>query len=587
MPITAIGHVGIDDLERALHAHRGELGQLPADRGHVGDAEEVARRDAQQLAPLPPPETAGVVRVERRPSARGTPRRVAFAVEVVGIAQRIEQRRRRRRRPTPATRDAHASATSPSRTSGCSDELVGELGMRLDRPLHEHAGGARVGRALDRGVEVGARARASSRRSCRQCRVSCSWCPGSVSPPRSSTSSSAISTATSTRMLDAYERADAAGCDLVVFPELTVTGYPPEDLLLRPAFVAQCAESLDKFAARTGRTAPRWSASRRRERDLANAAAVCAHGRVQGVYRKHLLPELRGVRRAALLRAVAPVDGPLFVVAGVRVGVSICEDAWSPTARSSRRPRAAPSSSSTSTRRRTTRAASHERETMLATRAADASVPDRLREPRRRPGRARLRRRVAACSTRAVTSSRARKQFDEDLLVVDVDVRPAFRKRLLDPRGRVARDRAARGRGQRGAPRRAPRRPAIEPLLPPVHEVYEALVLGTRDYVRKNGFTDVLIGLSGGIDSSLVAAIAVDALGPEHVTGVLMPSRYSSEGSVTDADALAAQPRHPHAHRPDRAGARRVPRRCSPSRSTAPSPGSPRRTCRRASAATS
>ena len=89
--------------------------------------------------------------------------------------------------------------------------------------------------------------------------------------------------------------------------------------------------------------------------------------------------------------------------------------------------------------------------------------------------------------------------------------------------------------------------PRVEPLLPPVHEVYEALVLGTRDYVRKNGFTDVVIGLSGGIDSSLVAAIAVDALGPEHVVGVLMPSRFSSEGSVTDADALAGQPRHPHA----------------------------------------
>ncbi len=82
--------------------------------------------------------------------------------------------------------------------------------------------------------------------------------------------------------------------------------------------------------------------------------------------------------------------------------------------------------------------------------------------------------------------------------------------------------------------------PRVEPLLPPVHEVYEALVLGTRDYVRKNGFTDVLIGLSGGIDSSLVAAIAVDALGPEHVIGVLMPSRYSSDDSVTDAELLAA-----------------------------------------------
>src|SRR5262249_54131342 len=92
--------------------------------------------------------------------------------------------------------------------------------------------------------------------------------------------------------------------------------------------------------------------------------------------------------------------------------------------------------------------------------------------------------------------------------------------------------------GQPTAPAVASR---IEPLLEPVHEVYEALVVGTRDYVTKNGFTDVLIGLSGGIDSSLVAAIATDALGPDHVVGVLMPSRFSSAGSIPDAEALAEQ----------------------------------------------
>jgi NAD+ synthase (glutamine-hydrolysing) len=130
-------------------------------------------------------------------------------------------------------------------------------------------------------------------------------------------------------------------------------------------------------------------------------------------------------------------------------------------------------------------------------------------------------------------------QFAEDLLVVDVDVRPAFRRRLLDPRGRsraAALPEVPVSEARIGERHEEAR---IEPLLPPVHEVYEALVLGTRDYVRKNGFTDVVIGLSGGIDSSLVAAIAVDALGPEHVMGVMMPSRFSSDGSVTDAEALA------------------------------------------------
>jgi NAD+ synthase (glutamine-hydrolysing) len=131
-------------------------------------------------------------------------------------------------------------------------------------------------------------------------------------------------------------------------------------------------------------------------------------------------------------------------------------------------------------------------------------------------------------------------QFTEDLMIVDVDVRHAFRRRALDPRGRVRMPplpEVTVTETQLGATAY----PAtIAPVLPPVHEVYEALVVGTRDYVRKNGFSDVVIGLSGGIDSSLVAAVAVDALGAEHVTGVLMPSRYSSEGSVTDAEALAA-----------------------------------------------
>ena len=131
-------------------------------------------------------------------------------------------------------------------------------------------------------------------------------------------------------------------------------------------------------------------------------------------------------------------------------------------------------------------------------------------------------------------------QFAEDLLIVDLDVRAGFRRRLLDPRGRVSAPPLPETQisdAQIGAQHDPAR---IEPLLAPVHEVYEALTLGTRDYVTKNGFERVLIGLSGGIDSSLVAAIAADALGADRVTGVLMPSRYSSDGSITDAEELAA-----------------------------------------------
>jgi NAD+ synthase (glutamine-hydrolysing) len=338
-------------------------------------------------------------------------------------------------------------------------------------------------------------------------------------------------------MLEAYERADAEGCDLVAFPELAVTGYPPEDLLLKPAFVAEAAETLDKLAARTGRMAAVVGFPEA-GRDLANAAAVLAHGKVQGVYRKHLLPNY-AVFDEQRYFTPSKVDGPLFVVGGVRVGVTVCEDAWSPNGPVTSQAAGGAELIVNINASPYYSGRIRERETMLATRAADAQVPvvyvnlvggqDELVFD----GASMVFDDTGRLIARAT-------QFAEDLLIVDLDVRAGFRRRLMDPRGRVSAPPLPEvpvSDAQIGAPHEAAR---IEPLLAPVHEVYEALVLGTRDYVTKNGFERVLIGLSGGIDSSLVAAIAADALGPERVTGVLMPSRYSSEGSVTDADRLAA-----------------------------------------------
>jgi NAD+ synthase (glutamine-hydrolysing) len=338
------------------------------------------------------------------------------------------------------------------------------------------------------------------------------------------------------RIIDAYERAEADACDLVAFPELAVTGYPPEDLLLRPAFVAQAQESMEKVAARTGR-AVAVIGFPLLERDLFNAAAVCAHGKVHGVYRKHILPNSTVFDEQRYFTA-STTDGPLFNVAGTRVAVTICEDAWSPTGPISTQASGGAELVVNINGSPYYAGRLRERETLLSTRAADASVPivyvnlvggqDELvfdggslvfDEQGRLVAR--------AC------------QFTEDLLVVDLDVRPTFRKRLLDPRGRWSAPPLAEVKvsdahlGERGEP------PRIEPELPPVREVYEALVIGTRDYVTKNGFADVIIGLSGGIDSSLVATIASDALGPDRVLGVLMPSRFSSEGSVSDAEAVA------------------------------------------------
>jgi NAD+ synthase (glutamine-hydrolysing) len=340
----------------------------------------------------------------------------------------------------------------------------------------------------------------------------------------------------SARMLEAYERADAAGCDLIAFPELAVTGYPPEDLLLKPAFVAQAMESLEKLAARTGRLAAVIGFPEA-GRDLYNSAALCAHGKVQGVYRKHLLPNY-AVFDEQRYFAPSTVDGPLFVVAGVRVGITVCEDAWSPSGPIITQAAGGAELIVNVNASPYYAGRIRERETMLATRAADAQVPvvyvnlvggqDELVFD----GASMVFDESGALVARAP-------QFVEDLLIVDLDVRPGFRRRLLDPRGRATATplpEVAVSDPQIGPPHDPPR---VEPLLAPVHEVYEALVLGTRDYVAKNGFQRVLIGLSGGIDSSLVAAIAADALGPDRVTGVLMPSRYSSDHSITDAELLA------------------------------------------------
>jgi NAD+ synthase (glutamine-hydrolysing) len=338
------------------------------------------------------------------------------------------------------------------------------------------------------------------------------------------------------RILEAYDAAEAAECDLVVFPELTVTGYPPEDLLLRPAFVAQANEMVDKLATRTTR-AVAVIGFPELDRELHNAAAVCANGRVHGVYRKRLLPNYAVFDEQRYFEA--PREAlPLFEIAGVKVGVSICEDAWSPTG-----PILAEAEGGAELIVNLNASPYYaqrlaERESMLATRAADAAVP--IVYANLVGGQDELVFDGASLvfDEQGVLIARG-KQFRTDLLVVDVDVRDASPVRARE------RHRAAAlplpvtlVSGPRPEVARLPAR--VEPTLSPVHEVYEALVLGTRDYVLKNGFTDVLVGLSGGIDSALVAAIAVDALGAEHVVGVLMPSRYSSAHSISDAEALVA-----------------------------------------------
>jgi NAD+ synthase (glutamine-hydrolysing) len=340
------------------------------------------------------------------------------------------------------------------------------------------------------------------------------------------------------RILSALDTAEREGCDLAVFPELAITGYPPEDLLLKPGFVADNQATLQKLAARTGRCAAVVGFVDS-GRDLYNAAAVCADGMVKGVYRKRLLPNY-GVFDEQRYFVPSPDAGRLFVVGGVRVGVVVCEDAWSPDG-----PVADQAAGGAELIVNLNASPYHagrlaERERMLATRAADASCA--LVYVNLVGGQDELVFDGASLVLDHHGQVMARdRQFREGSMIVDVEVKPVFRKRLLDPRGRafapplpevfVSGEPVANSDVTT---------PPCAPPLGPSHEIYEALVLGTRDYIEKNGFTDVVVGLSGGVDSSLVATIAVDALGPAHVHGVAMPSRFSSPDSLADARELAA-----------------------------------------------
>jgi NAD+ synthase (glutamine-hydrolysing) len=344
------------------------------------------------------------------------------------------------------------------------------------------------------------------------------------------------------KLIAAYRDADAAGCDIVAYPELSITGYPPEDLVLKPGFVADNRTALDTFAAQTGECAAVVGFVDQ-DRDIYNAAAVCVRGEVVGIYRKRLLPNNAVFDEQRYFMAGYESDPlELFVIGGVKVGVTICEDIWSPFG-----PLAEQAAAGAEVNVNINGSPFHTekdlvREQLVATRAADSHCA--VVYVNQVGGQDEL---VFDGGSFAVdhegTLLARAPQFAEDLTIVDVPVPPVYRKRLLDPRGRVTEtllptvEVSATPRGGSRATQ-PPLRPIADPL-DTEKELYDALVMGTRDYCGKNGFTDVVIGLSGGIDSTIVACVAADALGPEHVHGVSMPSRYSSDHSKSDAALLA------------------------------------------------
>lgn len=346
------------------------------------------------------------------------------------------------------------------------------------------------------------------------------------------------------RIIDVIRRARNLNVDLVAFPELAIPGYPPEDLLLNPTFLKVNLETLAQVAMATkGITAIVGFADM--QDDIYNAAAILHDGKLAGVYHKMYLPNYGVFDENRYFQSGR--EPLVFELNQTAVGVNICEDIWYPGD--------------------PLRAQCLQGGAQLIINISSSPFHAGKRDFRRRmlAGRAWDNSTIVAYVNLVggqdelvfdggsmVLDQRgellaAAKAFEEDLLVLDLLLDEVFLERLHDPRRRKEKLEISKGGGLRKIflPRlkkRAARKglsPRKEKSLETLEEIYQALTLGTRDYVKKNGFKKTVLGLSGGIDSSLTATIAVDALGPDGVVGVAMPSGYSSAESLKDARTVA------------------------------------------------
>jgi NAD+ synthase (glutamine-hydrolysing) len=343
------------------------------------------------------------------------------------------------------------------------------------------------------------------------------------------------------RILARLGEARDVGADLALFPELAVTGYPPEDLLLRPGFLRAARASLDAIAAETEGIAA-LVGTPHLDRDLFNACAVCADGEVKAIYRKRFLPNY-GVFDED--RYFQPGRDLLLLRFGeTLVGPTVCEDIWQPGPPATDLALAGAHVIANISASPFHLGKGLEREEMLAQRARDnvswvvfvnaVGGQDELLFDGHSL--------VVDEEGEIVARGPA---FEEALVVVDIDPSTAVSRRLSDARRRAL----ARDRDELPDPpvlelhdptdpsERAT--PVLAPLLDDLEEMRLGLELGLRDYVEKNGFREVVVGVSGGIDSAVTAALAAEALGPERVVTVSMPSRYSSDATQDDARRLA------------------------------------------------
>jgi len=338
-------------------------------------------------------------------------------------------------------------------------------------------------------------------------------------------------------------RARHQEAELVLFPELTVTGYPPEDLLLKEHFLADARRAVDRLATETKGIVAVVGFPERAE-DVYNSAAVLADGEVQAIYRKSYLPNYGVFDEERYFQSGS--RGGVVDFGGVLVGLTICEDIWEPGPPLSDEALAGATVILNLSASPYYHGKGFERERMIVQRARDSLAT------------------VVFCNLvggqdelvfdghslvvdhEGTVIARAH-QFREELLVASVDPEGPLAARLRDTRHRPA---ARRVKADVDLVARLERRPPkdaaeqrsggpVAELLDPLAEVYEALKLGLHDYVEKNGFRHVVLGLSGGIDSALVALLAADALGPERASVTIMPSPYSSDATQSDARKLA------------------------------------------------
>ncbi len=346
------------------------------------------------------------------------------------------------------------------------------------------------------------------------------------------------------KMLDGVEQAKALAVDLLTFPELAVCGYPPEDLLFKPHFIAENRRYLQKLVkASAGITIVVGFAEGNGA--IYNAAAVIHDGKLVDVYHKIFLPNYGVFDENRYFR---PGDScPVYTIAGVAVGVNICEDIWYEVGPASVQAYAGAELIVNVSASPYYFGKGDAREEMIAKRAKDNIAIFAYNNLVGGQDELVFDGGGMILDEKGRLLARGR-QFGEDMILADLDVAAVAQVRLKDlewqkgvapwkePPWKVTRVTLSDKPFSMRKPTISTRKVKPKNLYA---EIYDALVLGTGDYVTKNGFEKVLIGLSGGIDSSLVAAIAVDALGKSNVVGVTMPSRYSSPGSVSDAELLA------------------------------------------------